>query len=71
MNKFIDVVSKETQDHWMVDTLPVINKQETMVPHRKQMSVNREVPGEEAYKDVDNTELYRIAKVFLEAVQVG
>lgn len=70
-DKFIDVVSKETQDHWMVDTLPVINKQETMVPHRKQMSVNREVPGEEAYMDVDNTELYRIAKVFLEAVQVG
>ncbi len=70
-DKFIDVVSKETRNDWSVDTLPIVNRQETQMLYRKQASVNREVPGEEAYKDVDNTELYRIAKVFLEAVQVG
>lgn len=70
-DKFIDVVSKTTENGWSIDNLPVVNRQETQMIHRKQASVNREVPDGENYRDVDNRELYRIAKVFLEAVQVG
>ncbi len=70
-DKFIDVVSKETENEWSIDALPVVSRQETQMLHRKQASANREVAGEENYKDVDNTELYRIAKVFLEAVKIG
>lgn len=70
-DKFSDAVSKEIGNDWSVEQLPVVNRQENMISHRKQTSVNRDVPGEETYKDVDNTELYRIAKVFLEAVQAG
>ena len=69
-DKFIDVVSKTTENGWFIDALPVVNRQETQMLHRKQASVNREVPDEENYRDVDNRELYRIAKVFLEAVKV-
>lgn len=69
-DKFSDAVQNKTEHGWSVEHLPVVNKQDNIVSHRKQTSVNREVPGgEEAYKDVDNTELYRIAKVFLEAAQ--
>lgn len=70
-DKFIDVVTKTTENGWSIDNLPVVNRQETQMLHRKQASVNREVPDETNYKDVDNRELYRIAKIFLEAVQVG
>lgn len=70
-DKFIDAVSKETENEWSVDALPIVSRQETQMIHRKQASVNREVAGEENYKDVDNTELYRIAKVFLETVKIG
>uniref|UniRef100_UPI004055FFBF DUF6240 domain-containing protein n=1 Tax=Acetatifactor sp. TaxID=1872090 RepID=UPI004055FFBF len=67
---FTDSVRKGMGSGWEVETLPVVNRQENVSNHRKHASVNREVPGgEEAYKEVDNTELYRIAKVFLEAVQ--
>lgn len=69
---FSDAVQNGTEKDWIVEHLSVVNKQNNMMPHRKQTLVNREVPGgEDAYKDVDNTVLYRIAKVFLEAVQIG
>ena len=70
-DKFIDAVSNETENEWSMDALPVVSRQETQTLHRKQVSANREVAGEENYKDVDNTELYRIAKVFLETVKIG
>lgn len=67
---FTDSVKNRVNDGWEVEALPVVTRQESVTSHRKQASVNREVPGrEEAYREVDNTELYRIAKVFLEAVQ--
>ncbi len=67
---FTDSVQNSMEGDWEVEALPVVNRQEGATKDRKHASVNREVPGgEEAYKEVDNTELYRIAKVFLEAVQ--
>lgn len=62
-------VKEDTANDWEIDTLPIINRQENAIPHRKGASVNREVPGEETHREVDNTELYRIAKKFLEAVR--
>ncbi len=67
---FIASVLKGMEGDWEVDALPIVNRQENAMSHRQHASVNREVPGgKEAYKEVDNTELYRIAKMFLEAVQ--
>lgn len=62
-------VKEDTENDWEIDTLPIINRQENAIPHRKGASVNREVPGEETHREVNNTELYRIAKKFLEAVR--
>ncbi len=67
---FISSVQNSSENEWKIGRLPVVGKQENVIPHRRQSSVNREVPdAEETYKDVDNTELYRIARIFLEAVQ--
>ncbi len=67
---FISSVQNGLENKWEIDSLPVVNRQDKVTSPRRQGSVNKEVPdNEEAYKDVDNTELYRIAKVFLEAVQ--
>jgi len=62
-------VKEDTANDWEIDTLPIINRQEKAIPHRKGASVNREVPGVDTHREVDNTELYRIAKKFLEAVR--
>lgn len=67
---FTDSVINKMDGEWEVGTLPVVAGQDGETAHRRQASVNREVSGgEEADREVDNTELYRIAKVFLEAVQ--
>lgn len=67
---FISSIQKDLESEWEIDSLPIVNRQENMVSQRRQTSVNREVPGgKETYRDVDNTELYRIARVFLEAVK--
>lgn len=67
---FTDSVINGMESEWEIGTLPVVTRQDSAGSYRQQALVNREVPGgEEAYKEVDNTELYRIAKVFLEAVQ--
>lgn len=67
---FTDSVRSSMEGDWEVEALPVVNRQENVMPHRRYASVNREVPGgEKAHMEVNNTELYRIAKVFLEAVQ--
>lgn len=67
---FISSIQNDLENKWEIDSLPIVNRQENAVSQRRQTSVNREVPGgEETYKDVDNTELYRIAKVFLGAVK--
>lgn len=67
---FTDSVQSSMEGDWEVETLPVVNRQDSVIPHRSYASVNKEVPGgERAHMEVDNTELYRIAKVFLEAVQ--
>lgn len=67
---FISSIQNDVENQWEIDSLPIVNRQENAVSQRRQTSVNREVPGgEETYKDVDNTELYRIARVFLEAVK--
>lgn len=67
---FIDSLQKSMGNKWKAESLPIFNRQEHMPIQRRQASVNREVPGgEETYKEVDNRELYRIAKTFLEAVQ--
>lgn len=67
---FTSFIQNDSENAWEIDSLPIVNRQENTVSQRKQASVNREVyGGEETYKDVDNTELYRIAKVFLEAVK--
>ena len=64
-------VPNGTEGDWKVTQLPVADRQENVAgSHRKQTSVNREVPDrEENTTEIDNTELYRIAKVFLEAVK--
>lgn len=67
---FSDSVQKDTESDWEVTGLSVTDGQRTAGLHRGVSSVNREVPdGEEHYTEVDNTELYRIAKSFLKAVQ--
>lgn len=67
---FSDSVQEGTESDWEVAKLPVTDRQRAAAGHHRTSSVNREVPdGEETYTEVDNTELYRIAKVFLKAVQ--
>ncbi len=67
---FISSIQNDWESEWEIDSLPIVSRQENTIFQRKQTSVNREVPGgEETYRDVDNTELYRIARVFLEAVK--
>lgn len=65
---FSNSVQENTEKDWEVDILSVTDRQR-MNSRQKDTSVNREVSGEEAYREVDNAELYRIAKTFLRAVQ--
>lgn len=66
---FIDSVQKDRSMEWEITGLPVVGKPENRMPHRRQTSVDREVPGGEVtHKEVNNSELYHIAHVFLEAI---
>ncbi len=65
---FSNSVQENTEKDWEVDILSVTDRQRVN-SRQKDTSVNREVSGEEAYREVDNAELYRIAKTFLRAVQ--
>lgn len=67
---FSSSVQEGTEGDWKVDKLPVTDRRRTADLHHRAAFVNREVPdGEEAYTEVNNTELYRIARIFLKAVQ--
>lgn len=67
---FNDSVQENTESDWKVRELTVTDRQQKPGLSHRTSSVNREVPdGEENDREVDNTELYRIARIFLRAVQ--
>lgn len=74
---FIDSLSENTQSDWKIGTLPVMNGSRTAQPHHTMLSGNstdaaygETSEGDEAYMEVGNAELYRIARAFLKAVRV-
>lgn len=74
LQKVADIFSNsarsETEGDWEIGEIPVIERAKASAPGHAVPSVNREVPdGKENREEINNTELYRIAKAFLQAVK--
>lgn len=67
---FSDSVKEMTEGEWLVKSLPIVSGDAKITSQSKIAFTNREVPNSiDTNMEVEHTELYRIAKCFLTAMQ--